>query len=223
VLCRFAEPSAPAALRSEAVRALLHRPTADDVAAVCEIAPHEPDDKVRSSMYISLGASGRYQKSPLARKLFLESLEDRAQIVRVRAIEGLHVYDDREVNQALLALLTDKGLKRGALWILREREDPAIIDGVLPLLDDAEATVRQHAAQALEKNPAPRAVQPLIGRLADRDLHVRRLAAQAIIRIGGSDALAALKQALPAEQDELVRRLIKSGIEQLSAAAAPQE
>jgi HEAT repeat protein len=216
-LIHAAAPGEPASLRSEAVRALLKRATAEDVAAVCGIAPREPDDKVRNSMYISLGMAGRYLKSPQARKLFLESLDDPSADVRVRAIEGLHPYDDQEVNQALLSMLAGRDRsRRAALWILRERQDPAIVDGVLPLLDDAETSIREYAAEALGKNPAERALRPLIGRLGDPGLHVRRLAVEAIIKIGGGEALAALTKALPAEQDEIVKPLIKAGIQALS-------
>jgi HEAT repeat protein len=48
-------------------------------------------------------------------------------------------------------------------------------------------------------------------------MHVRRLAVQAITQIGGDEALAALTKALPAERDDIVKPLIKAGIQALSA------
>ena len=56
-------------------------------------------------MYVYLGMSGRYQKNQLVRKLFLESLQDPVEGVRVRAIEGLQCYDDPEVTRALVSAL----------------------------------------------------------------------------------------------------------------------
>jgi HEAT repeat protein len=218
-LRRLATMEEPASLRMEVVRALVNQATAADLAAACEIARQESDDTIKSSMYVYLGMSGRYQKNQLVRKLFLESLQDPVEGVRVRAIEGLQCYDDPEVTRALLSLLSAKDItKRTALWVLKERQHPAIVDDVLPLLHDQEVVVRQFAAEALGRNPAQKALEPLISVLDDQDMQVRRLAVEAITAIGGDRALSALTQALPAEKDNMVKDRMTSGIRFLSAA-----
>ena len=170
-------------------------------------------------MYVYLGMSGRYQKDQLVRKVFLESLEDPVEGVRVRAIQGLQCYDDPEVTRTLLSLLSAKDLtKRTALWVLKERQHPAIVDAVLPLLHDQEAVVRQYAVGALGRNPAQKALEPLISALDNHDMQVRRLAVEAITAIGGDRGLSALTQAMVAEKDNIVKDRMTSGIRLLSAA-----
>ena len=102
--------------------------------------------------------------------------------------------------------------------MLKERQHPAIVDEVLPLLHDQEVVVRQFAAEALGRNPAQKALEPLISVLDDHDMQVRRLAVEAITAIGGDRALSALTQALPAEKDNMVKDRMTSGIRFLSAA-----
>jgi HEAT repeat protein len=217
VLRNFAKTAAHASLRSEAVRALLHSATADDVAMVCEIVPHEPDDTQRSNMYLYLGEQSKYRASDAAKEAFLRGLKDQAELARLRAMEGLKVYDEPEVNQALLPQLAGNDSdKRTALWALVDRQDPVIVDAVIPFLKDKEALLRMYAAAILSKNRAESALKPLIELLSDSNLHTRRYAVDALVLIGGDEALAALKVAFPEEKEELVRRRLEVAIESLS-------
>ena len=52
-------------------------------------------------MYLYLGEHSKYRASDVAKQVFLRALTDPAELVRLRAIEGLKTYDDAEVNQAL--------------------------------------------------------------------------------------------------------------------------
>ena len=155
VLRRLATMEEPASLRNEAVRALLNHATAADLAAVCEIARQESDDTIRSSMYVYLGMSGRYQKNQLVRKLFLESLEDPVEGVRVRAIEGLQCYDDPEVTRALLSLLSAKDItKRTALWA-NEARAVNVNSSATNKPDSHAARFRQTVVKAIRDSPHP--------------------------------------------------------------------
>lgn len=214
----FATTTATPSLRLDAVRAMLENPTADDLATACDIVSREPDAGTRSNMLLYLGTTGRTTKHPRVRQLCLTLLQDDAEYVRVRAIEALQFYDDPETTQALLRSLDKHDVsQQTALWVLKERQHPAITDAALALLQQPEPVIRQYAVEALAKHPCAKALEPLIGLLHDEDAQVRRLAAGALAQIGGVQALSALTAALPAEKDSFVRDSMGSAIHTLSA------
>jgi HEAT repeat protein len=88
-----------------------------------------------------------------------------------------------ELEQRVFALLVD---------MLRQQSNPSM--------------VRWEAATALEKSRDPRAVEPLIGALADPDPWVRQIVTKALGALGDSSVIPALEEALRAarrESDEL--------------------
>jgi HEAT repeat protein len=207
--------------RMRAVQALIQKPSQEDLEYLAAVAPKEPDDSTRSNFYLYLGSP--YHKNPVVREALLRALGDRADLVRVRAIEGLAHYPEREVTRAMLPMLKAEGQpKRSAIFMLKERQDPIIAEAVLPLLADKEWWIQEHAADALTKNSLAKAAPVLIELLRSQHRSVRMSAARALARIGGPRVLEALKQAERDEKDESVKSELQSAVTLLSRHGAGQ-
>lgn len=124
-------------------------------------------------------------------------------IGRIRCPEG---------REALVELMEDARLRSVAAGALGEIGDTVATPALVRALDDPSVSVRRASAAALGKlqrivNPMrdPRAVGPLVGRMADSHQSVRFAAAGALAGIG-SPAVGALSGALRGA-DPLVRAL----------------
>ncbi|MBI3990515.1 MAG: HEAT repeat domain-containing protein [Candidatus Omnitrophica bacterium] len=94
-----------------------------------------------------------------------------------------------KVDSILVALKDNHFyVRRSAAQSLGElniKED-SVIQPLIPMLNDGDASVRIQACLTLTKLKAEPALQPLYAKLADEDKFVRRRAAQAIVDIGGN-------------------------------------
>ena len=95
--------------------------------------------------------------------------------------------------------------------------------GLLESLGDLSPYARQRAAEDLARlcqagARDPRMLPPLLTALDDRDASVRSAAANALIQLGSSDALAPLKRRLEVEESIHVRASLRRAIERLADA-----
>jgi HEAT repeat protein len=98
-------------------------------------------------------------------------------------------------------------LRWWAVRALAEFPSEQASQGLIQALQDAEISVRQCAAQGLCQRPTPEAVPALIAAMASGDSLLTRLAANALINLGG--------EAVPALMD-----LLRSGGDRVRAEAA---
>jgi HEAT repeat protein len=99
----------------------------------------------------------------------------------------LELEDRRSAGGDELAQLLrdpDRGLRRRAALAAGRVADPALVPGLVALMDDAEVEVRRMAAFALGLAGDRAAVDRLLAALADPDAVVRGRAAEALGRIG---------------------------------------
>ncbi len=93
--------------------------------------------------------------------------------------------------------------------LLKRRRD---VDGLIKVLQTgAHPESREEAAEALGEIRDPKAVDPLIGALKDRDHEVREEAAEALGKIGDRRAAEPLN-ALLGDPDPKVRRAAESAL-----------
>lgn len=96
--------------------------------------------------------------------------------------------------------------------LLKRRKD---VDGLIRVLQTgAHPESREEAAEALGEIRDPRAVEPLIGALKDRDHEVRAEAADALARIGDPRAVEPLNALLGDPRPE-VRRAAEKALSRL--------
>ncbi len=199
--------------RFEAVKTLLKMVDDKEISKLCAIIAKEPEDYTRSNMYLYLGL----RKHPDSREAFLQALQDRSEWVQIRAIEGLMSYKDEQITKAIIPYLQGKPrVKRSALFALKERQSPLIADTVLELLGDEDVEIVRWTAQALVKNPTPKAVSSMINMLRSSEPAHRYEAARVLAAIGDARALAPLREALKQEKADWVQSAMKSAITKLS-------
>ncbi|MGD2038009.1 MAG: HEAT repeat domain-containing protein [Desulfobacterales bacterium] len=75
-------------------------------------------------------------------------------------------------------------MRTGALDALGKIKDPATIEKILPLLYDKDPEIRGKAVHTLGEIGDSQAAVPISRHLADSDLFVRKLAEEALIKLG---------------------------------------
>ena len=138
--------------RIQAIQALLNIATNNDIAAVCQIAPEEPDEYTRACMYLYLSRPG----VPLVREALLKALKDPGPLVRLRAIEGLKFYNDETVTLRVLEVIQhgdDQGCRRAGVFMLKDRVSPIVREAAATWLKDKDPETRKWASEVLAKNP----------------------------------------------------------------------
>jgi quinoprotein glucose dehydrogenase len=154
----------------------------------------------------------------------LEVLGHRDRRVRLRAAD-LCVARGPRLREPLLGLIGDAEaalLQRlHALWVLARLAWPAAEDGLLPLLEAAEAPLRAHALRALSEAGSGCLAARLHRRLVDPDPFVQAEAAMAAGRLRCAEATWALLDlaALAGDRDPFLRHAAVWGL----ARAAPEE
>jgi HEAT repeat protein len=128
----------------------------------------------------------------------------------------------KRMTGKLAALLTSDATERqiAAAIVIGELglRDPALVSGLVALADSGLAPLQRHAAEALGRLGAPKALPHLLPLLASRDENVRRAAVGAVGAFGDA-ALPALRARLAtAEGDE--RRAVEEALARLGGKAA---
>jgi HEAT repeat protein len=139
--------------RIQAIEALLNGATDGDIAAVCKIAPLEPDGYTRACIYVYLSS----KDTPLVRDALLNALNDPTAWVRVRAIEGLHHYDDEEVTKRVLEVIqSDRkaSCRQAGIFMLKDRVSPLVKQAATTWLKNKDPEIREYATEALANNSA---------------------------------------------------------------------
>jgi HEAT repeat protein len=139
--------------RIQAIEALLNGGTDSDIAAVCIIAPKEPDGYTRSCIYVYLSSKA----TPLVRDALLNALNDPTAWVRERAIEGLHHYDDEEVTKRVLEVIQNDrkaSCRHAGIFMLKDRVSPLVKQAATTWLKDKDPEIRKYAMEALANNSA---------------------------------------------------------------------
>jgi len=128
---------------------------------------------------------------------------------RMRACESLWRLADSTGVDALIAALADRdpAVRWRVLWALEKLPQAArIVPAVAPLLGDADALVRAHAARTLGRLKSPLATGALMGALEDSDPAVVVNAVRALQLVGDGSAGAGGRFArLMAHRDPYVR------------------
>ncbi|MFO0909092.1 MAG: HEAT repeat domain-containing protein [Isosphaeraceae bacterium] len=102
----------------------------------------------------------------------------------------------------------NREIRREAAWALCRIGTPAALDAVRVALGDPDASVRQVAAHAAGLWRDRAAVPELSRRVASESPPIRRAAAEALGRIGGSDAVSALLDASRNDNDRFADHAI---------------
>lgn len=135
-----------------------------DTAPLCQLL-HDPDPMIRSK----------------AMELLLALLQDEAEDVRQRVVEGLNTVGNVNVLRGLLGMLKDKDW-----WVTVRVADtlgthggPQIVEAVLALLRDQEAFIRQCAFEILHNVKDKRTFSALVEALKDKEVRESAIAALA--------------------------------------------
>jgi HEAT repeat protein len=204
-LTRHGHPS----VRAAALRALAANPTIDAVPHLVEALGH--DEPVAVEAIDLLAARNAVGVAPHLVGLLRQPGRRRRQAIRalgrlrapgclaalIQLFDAASVYEQIEIVATAAALGGDE-----ALAFLRSR------------LDTGVAELRQAAAEGLARHAVDTDL-PVFTRLAeDQDWPVRSAAAQALARIGGRDAEAALLL-LCRDTESLVARAARAGLDRL--------
>ena len=214
----------PAQARLWLIRATADRKPDGAVAILHRLIEGQPETVSTAAVAALAAFSPRNQVSLFAR---LARQDDSLQ-VRLAAIGGLAAARTTEGQRELIRLLTpataarDGSTRAGAARALADYDSAEAVAALTAALGDAHLTAREAAAWALGRQRAGAAVGALARLLApqhERIANVRRAAAEALGRIGGPEAAAALRAALQAERAELV---VKQIIEALGETSDPR-
>lgn len=135
------------------------------------------------------------------------ALEDKSAVVRAAAVRALTRLNSEAAGAVLADALGDKSgdVKLAALEGLLTVRYFKDHDALLPLLGDADATVRQRAARLSGEMLVQAAEPVLIAMLrGDESVQVRQAAAWALGRVGGKDGRSALTAAKKDEKNDRV-------------------
>ncbi len=140
-------------------------------------------------------------KDPAAVPGLLEALRDKDRMIGVSAAEALGRIGSHEAAPGLLEALhhEDSDVRRAAAEALGMIKDNRALPGLIAALNDPVGYVRRAAAEALGAIGDDVAVPSLVARLADEgkawweNERVCDIAAQALVRIGSGQALAAVE------------------------------
>jgi serine/threonine-protein kinase len=148
----------------------LHMPF--DVGSLCQLL-NDPDPLIRSK----------------TTELLLDLLQDEAEDVRHRAVEGLNAVGNATVLGALLGVLKDKDW-----WVTVRVADalgthggPRIVEAVLALLKDQEVFIRQCAFEILHTMKDGQTFGSLVEALKDKE--VRESTVAALVALGDKRAV----------------------------------
>jgi putative heme-binding domain-containing protein len=150
-------------------------------------------------------------------------LGDSRPMVRKRAIQVLATKGPGAIAPIAETLRTSnsQSARLSAVWVACRIDDAAARPTVRAALADGDETVRQAAIHAISLWRDKAAVDQLIGLLAGPSMHNRRVAAEALGRIGDPKAVPALLSALQQPVDRVLEHsLIYAMIEINSAKAA---
>jgi HEAT repeat protein len=130
--------------------------------------------------------------------------------------------DGKGIAKKLAALLASDAAERqiAAAIVVGELglRDPALVSGLVALLDGGMPPLQRHAAEALARLATPKALPHLVPLLGSRDEGVRRAAAAAVGAFGDA-ALPALRARLAAtDGDE--RRAVEAALARVGGTAA---
>lgn len=114
----------------------------------------------------------------------------------------------------------DIGIVPGYAATLNRLQDAASVDAALRALGDADMAVRSAACLVLREFAPPRARGPLIAALSDPMASVRRLALEALARLGADGDTASACLALLHDQDAAVRRAAVAALAAIAPDAA---
>jgi len=132
-------------------------------------------------------------------------------------IKALLVWRSPEVLPALIERANDNRffVRKEAVRALGKFKDVWAIEAIIPHFQDD----RFEAEDAL-KEIGPMAEPAMIARLRDADPHVRRMACEILMQIGGADTLKAMR-AIPPDPDLGVRMAAKRAADQIVARVGP--
>ncbi len=154
---------------------------------------------LRDEIIEALVRHGSATAGLLISQLKAEDLE-----VRRSAVVALGRIGDASATPALVNKLDDKFLAIDAANALAEIGDPEAVDGLLKLIGDEDASIRQAAVAALNSVIPPSMSQRIIPLLHDRDPNVRESAVKIAGYFGYPEATSALVE-LSRDPNERVR------------------
>jgi HEAT repeat protein len=175
-----------------------------DNTAVAPLAARLPglDAALRDYLVDALGRIGDVRAIPPLVAAFGGQVGYRNEAPIVRA---LLLFGRRALPALIEGLASeDAAVRAGALEVLRRLADTDHLTAVLPLLDDADPSVRMRAAGYVAGASGDLAVSGLAGRLDDPDAEVAAAAAAALGAVGGSVAREALERALAGSRPAVV-------------------
>ena len=201
-----------AGVRREAAKALGSIKDGQAVAPLVD-ALDDPDMNVRLFAAYALGEI----KDRGAAAALLAALDDSEWCVRDQAAWALREINDPKIAPALTAALKKKNTDvTHVVWLLRNLQDARIIDLLIGLLDDPDATARMRGAAALGEFPGTRAIDPLIDALEDDNPSVRLVAVQSLFEIGDNRARQPLENLIAREESPSVREAAERAVFQMS-------
>ena len=137
-------------------------------------------------------------------ELLIAQLQSEDLEVRRSAVVALGRIGDNEATAPLVNMLDEEALAIEAANALGQVGDPAAVDGLLKLVGDSDASIRQAAVSALNSIIPPSMSGRIIPLLHDSDPNVRESAVKIAGYFGYPEATAALLE-LSGDQNERVR------------------
>ena len=206
-----------APVRPTAVEALVAIGSVAGESLVAALGNQDP--KVRKAAVMALGRIGDAR----AVEAVVAALEDQDGEVQWAAIESLGQLGDYRATEPLIAMLNDRGLHAAAVAALGAIGDPRAVEPLIADLDylfqgwsvasaleaigepsvtsliavlrSHSVSARQEASVTLGRIGDPRAVEPLLDAVQDKDWDVRRNAATALVTMYGAGRIDEVQRA----------------------------
>lgn len=208
--------SVDTSVRVAAATALGQLPGEHEGASALAFALADEEPQVRAAACRSLGQL----HAPSSVHSLLTATEDRSAIVRATAVQALVAMNDPAALPRLRAIIAEDPVPSvvvQAIAGLGAGDLDQDLTMLMSLCTSEDWEVVKAAARALRSFSEHRATAALLGLLSHPRWDVRWAAAEVLALRDDETALQPLRQALPAERDRVVRKVIRDAIEHLES------
>ncbi|MEA5466798.1 HEAT repeat domain-containing protein [Leptothoe sp. PORK10 BA2] len=193
----------PEAVRVEALAALKEMVSPDDLLTLLDEVQIE-DETVQLNVLILLRKIHDAQALPYIAPFF----KSKSPALRESAVVTLRYLNQVVRFEPALVLASDESeeVRRSAILTLGHLSDEAVVPTLChALTTDADWQVRRNAAQALDLQATPAAIEALTSALEDEHWQVRKFTARALQRVADDTVIPSLVKALSDEYSDVRR------------------
>jgi HEAT repeat protein len=162
------------------------------------------------SAWVRSIAAGSFSKirSPRSEDLLIKALADPEVIVRRAAAKTLSRIEDAPVSEAASQAIrteTDPATIERLLEMLGRAGSDEAMDTLARYINGDDRDLKHRAISTLRRLKNPKAVRQLVPLIADNDTETRRLAIEAVGRLGDKKVCSRLRELLKTDSDESIR------------------